>query len=68
MSLRALQNVKDIVQPKKRGVKSAWYQSIRLDLVHDRRYFLGTLKGLTLCFKLKKPVSAFSAKKVWSLF
>jgi hypothetical protein len=41
---------KDIVQPKKE-VGQEGYQSIRLDLVHNRRYFLGTLKGLIFCFK-----------------
>jgi hypothetical protein len=41
---------KDIVQPKKRGVKEG-YQSIHLDFVHNRLCFLGTLKGLVFCFK-----------------
>jgi hypothetical protein len=36
-------------------------------LVHRRQYFLGTLKGLIFAFDFKKLVSAFSAKKMWSL-
>ncbi len=37
---------------KKRGREE--YQSIRLDFVHNRRYFLGTLKGPLSCFKCQK--------------
>ena len=45
--------VKDIVQPKKEGGQEG-YHSIRLDLLHHRRYFLDTRKGLISRRKLQK--------------
>ncbi len=60
--------LKDIVQQKKRGGQE-WYQSIRLDFVHNRQCFLGVLKGLIFCFKLKKTdFSVQGQKKVESFF
>jgi hypothetical protein len=55
---------------QKRGGSRGVYQSIRLDLVHNRRCFLGTLKGLIFCFTFSKTGFSIycSAKKMWSLF
>jgi hypothetical protein len=59
-------NLKILSNQKKGGQER--YQSILLDLVHNRRYFLSTLKGLIFCFKCKKLASAFSVKKFGVFF
>jgi hypothetical protein len=48
----SLFSLKSIGQPQKRGQEG--YQSIGLAFLNNRRCFLGTLKGLLLCFKLLK--------------
>ncbi len=50
------------------GGGQEWYQWIRLVYVHNRRCFLGSPKGLLSCFKIRKPVTAFRAKKCGVFF
>ncbi len=53
--------LKDICPAKKEG-DPEYTKSIRLDLVHNRRCFFRSLKGLLLCFKFQK-----SGHSVWGL-
>ncbi len=53
--------------PAKKEGGQDWYQSIRLDFVHNRQYFFGTLKGILSCFQIKKTgFSVQGLKKVES--
>ncbi len=59
-SFNSTMQLKDIVQPKKRGGKMGIIQSIHLDFLYNRRCFLDTLNGLLFCFKFEKNI--FSVK------
>ncbi len=58
---------KDIVQPKKRGVKRVTNRFV-LPSYTIADILFEHLKGYSHALNLKKPVSAFRAKKMWSLF
>ncbi len=61
--------LKDIVQPKKRGGGGQeGYQLIRLNFVRNLRYFVGTLKGLIVCFKFKKKRFQSLVPKIYESF
>jgi hypothetical protein len=50
---KCLKNCLKILSSQKRG-DSRGVPIVRLDFVHDRRYFFGTLKGLNFYFKFHK--------------
>jgi hypothetical protein len=58
---------KDIVQPKKRGVKRVTNR-YALPSYTIADIFFGHLKGYSHAFNVKKQFTAFRAKKMWSLF
>jgi hypothetical protein len=59
--------IKDIAQPKKRGVKRVTNRIVLASYtIADT--FSEHLKGYSLALNSKNPVSAFRAKKMWSFF
>jgi hypothetical protein len=58
---------KDIIQPKKRGVKRITNGFV-LPSYTIADIFFEHLKGYSHALNLKNPVSAFRAKNMWSLF
>ncbi len=55
--------IKDIVQPKKRGVKRGTIPTVMTSHTIARRCFLGTLKGLLFLFKLQKTIFSVQGQK-----
>jgi hypothetical protein len=58
---------KDIVQPKKKGIKRVTNQFV-LSSYTIADIFFEHLNGYSHALNLKKTVSAFRAKKMWRLF